>query len=166
MARINELNQLYTKADEEFFAYQKRCTDFVLDIKRGIAEYLECEISDIPLFPPKEDYDNTGSVSPRGALKLKDDTFWHFGLGVNLYKIGQKDPDMAYIFEIAFKGNDNKFILKIDADSKEFVINPQIDNDLEQVYEYIYNKIKNRFDNELEKYLNQYNDSEQYRHYN
>ena len=157
MIKFEELCKIYTNAGKEFNNYRWKCIDFATKIGEGLADYLECNTDDIQYYlvsniPQSNVAKLPQEAHPRDALFLEDDTFWHYGMGINLYMEGIKNPATTYIFDLAIKENKN-FIIKFIKQQQEFNINPSKPADLQTVYEFIFNEIKGRFDNELEKFL-------------
>jgi hypothetical protein len=152
MTKFEELCEIYTQSGKEFIDYRWKCIDFVVLLGEGVAEYLECSKDEIQYYivskqgPPQESH-------PRDALFLENDTFWHYGMGINLYMEGIKNPGMTYIFNIALKEEKNRFIVEFLDQQKEFTVNSKKPEDLHQIYELIFETIKSRFENELEKFL-------------
>jgi hypothetical protein len=158
MTRFEELCKIYTKAEKDFSNYRWKCIDFAVEMGDGVADYLECKKEDIQYYlvsnagqpgeatQPKE-------AHPRDALFLENDTFWHYGMGINLYIEGIKNPAMSYIFDLAIKGKKNNFVVDFPKQQKKFDIDPNKPEDFQPVHEFIFDEIKNRFDNELEKFL-------------
>jgi hypothetical protein len=152
MTRFEELCKIYTQAAEDFMDYRWRNINFATQMAKGLAKYLECEIDDIRYYlPDKEGQPKEAHLSD--ALLIDNDTFWHYGMGVNLYVKGNKTPAMTYIFDLALKEEKDKYIVQFVKEKKEFIINPAVMADLNQVYDLIYNSIKSRFEGELEKFL-------------
>ncbi len=92
---------------------------------------------------------------PRDALFLENDTFWHYGMGVNLYMADIKIPATTYIFDLAIKEENKNFIIKFIKQQKEFNINPLKPAEFQPIYEFIFDEVKSRFENELEQFLKQ-----------
>jgi len=151
MTRFEELCKVYTKAEEDFRNYRWKSIEFVTQMAKGLANYLECEIDDIRYYLPVKD-GQPKEAHLIDALLLDNDTFWHFGMGVNLYVEGNKMPAMTYIFDLALKGED-EYIIRVLKEKKEFNINPAEREDFKSLYNFIYDSIKNRFEDELGKFL-------------
>ena len=152
MSKYEELNQIFTNAGEEFNNYRWKCIEFSKEIGKNLANYLECNEEDIQYYL----YDKDGKpieAHPRDALILGNDTFWHYGMGINLYPIGNKNPAPPFIFHMAVKGEKDKFIVQIPDLKKEFEISPNRPEDYKPMNDLIFNTIKDRFENQLEKFL-------------
>ncbi len=158
MTKFEELCKIYTKAGKDFNDYRWKCIDFATEMGEGLADYLECNKDDIQYYlvstvaqpkeatPPQE-------AHPRDALFLEDDTFWHYGMGINLYMESIKNPATTYIFDLAIKEENKNFIIKFLKQQQEFNIDPSKPAQFQPMYEFIFDEIKARFDNELEKFL-------------
>lgn len=159
MTKFEELTDIYTNAGKDFDNYRWNCIEFAIKIGEGVADYLECEKEDIQYYltsnlsgKPQE-ANKSREAHPRDALILENDTFWHYGMGVNLYFESNKNPATTYIFDLALKGEKTNFIVKFPSQQKEFNIDPDKPEDFHPMNEFIYDAIKNRFENELEKFL-------------
>jgi hypothetical protein len=152
MTKFEELCKIYTESGNDFNNYRWKCIDFAKEIGKGVANYLECKIEDIQYYL----YDKEGKpqeAHPRDALFLRKDAFWHYGMGINLYVVGHKDPAVPYILDLAIKGEKDKFMVQFPSLKNEFTIDPGKPEDFKPVYDLIFNTIKSRFENELEKFL-------------
>jgi hypothetical protein len=157
MTKFEELCKIYTTSGKEFIDYRWKCIDFAVILGEGVADYLECSKEEIQYYivsnlgqpgqtQPQE-------AHPRDALFLENDTFWHYGMGINLYMEGIKNPGMTYIFNVAIKEEKNNFLVEFPEQQKVFNVNPEKPENLHPIYEFIYDTLKNRFENELEKFL-------------
>ena len=158
MTKFEELCKIYTNAGKDFNNYRWKCIDFAQKMGEGLAEYLECKNDDIQYYmvskvPQPNEARLPQEAHPRDALFLEDDTFWHYGMGINLYMEDIKFPATTYILELAIKEDNKNFIIKFIKQQKEFNIDPSKPADFQPIYEFIFDEIKGRFDNELEKFL-------------
>ncbi len=158
MTKFEELCNIYTKAGKDFNNYRWKNIDFAIELGEGTADYLECKKDDIQYYlvsnvgQPKE-ANLPNEAHPRDALFLENDTFWHYGMGVNLYMADIKIPATTYIFDLAIKEENKNFIIKFIKQQKEFNINPSKPAEFQPIYEFIFDEIKSRFENELEQFL-------------
>jgi hypothetical protein len=152
MTKFEELNKIFTKSGEEFINYRWKCIEFAKNIGNNLAKYLECNEEDIQYYL----YDKDGKpmeAHPRDALVLSNDTFWHYGMGINLYPEGSKNPAPPFIFHMAVKGDKDKFTVQLPDLKKEFDIRPDNPENFKPINDLIFNTIKDRFENQLEKFL-------------
>ncbi len=158
MTKFEELCKIYTDAGKDFNNYRWKCIDFAQNMGEGLADYLECKKEDVQYYlvsnlPQSDEARLPQEAHLRDALFLEDDTFWHYGMGINLYMEGIRNPATTYILELAIKEVNKNFIIKFIKQQQEFNIDPSKPEDLRPVYEFIFDEIKGRFDNELEKFL-------------
>ena len=155
MTKFEELNQIYTNAENDFKEYRWNCLNFAVQVGKGLAEYLECDYDEIQYYRPPDKDNKSMEAHPRDALLIDIDTSWHYGMGINLYVEGNIDnPAMSYIFDLALKKEDGNFGLRFTKEKKEFTLDPKDPTSFIPVYDLIYTIIKNRFEQELEKFLN------------
>jgi hypothetical protein len=154
MTKFEELNKIYTKAEEDFKNYRWECIDFAVKLGKGLANYLECEYDEIQYYRPPDKEGKAVETHPRDAILIDIDTSWHYGMGVNLYVENNIDnPAMTYIFDLALKKGNGNFAVRLMKEKKEFTLDPNKPEDFKQLYDLIYNIIKNRFEQELTKFL-------------
>jgi len=154
MTKFEEICEIYTQAENDFYNYKWKCIDFAKNMGNEVANYLGCKTEDIQYYS----YDNEGNpheAHTRDALFLRKDTFWHYGMGINLYIIGNKDPSMSHLFDLAIKGKKKSFIVQFPELKEKFTINPTKPEDFQPVNDLIFNNIKDRFEDQLEKFLKQ-----------
>ena len=111
MTKFEELIKIYTKSGNDFNNYRWKCIDFAKDIGKNVANYLECKEEDITYYL----YDKDGKpieAHLRDALELKNDSFWHYGMGINMYLEGNKNPAPPFIFNMKIKSDKDKFIVE------------------------------------------------------
>jgi len=154
MTKFEDLNKIYTKAEEDFKKYRWECIDFAVQLGKGLANYLECDYDEIAYYRPPDKDAKAMEAHPRDALLIDTDTLWHYGMGLNLYVANNKDnPSMTYIFDISLKKDNGNFAVRLMKEKKEFSFDPNKFDDFDQLYDLIFNIIKNRFEKELTKFL-------------
>jgi hypothetical protein len=154
MTKFDELNKIYTTAEQDFKDYRWNCIEFAIKLGKGLANYLECDYEEIQYYQPPDNDGKAIEVHPRDALLIDKDTSWHYGMGINLYvENNMDDPSMTYIFDLALKKDKENFILNLLNEKKEFNLESSKPEDLKPFYDMIYNTIKNRFEEELTKFL-------------
>lgn len=161
MTKFEELCSIYTEAEQDFSNYRWKCIDLAVELGNKLADYMECGKEEIQYYltsnltqPQGANLPNQPKEAhPRDALILENDTYWHYGMGVNLYQGTNKNPAMTYILDVALKGQKDNFIINFPKQQKQFNINPNKQKDFQNISEFIYNEIKGRFENELEKFL-------------
>lgn len=152
MTKFEELCEIFTKAGNNFNDYRWRCVDFAKEIGDNLANYLGTKDENIQYYL----FDKDGKpveAHPRDALMLSKDTFWHYGMGINLYEVGNKNPSMPFILTLGLKEGKSKFTVQLPQLKKEYNIDPNKLEDFQPVNDLIFNTIKDRFENELEKFL-------------
>lgn len=152
MTKFEELCEIYTKAGNNFNDYRWKCIDFAKEMGKGVANYLGCKTEDIQYYLKNKE-GKLQEAHPRDALFLEKDTFWHYNMGINLYIVGNKDPAIPYILNLAIKGKNDSYIVQFPQLKEEFTINPNKPEDFQPIYDLIFNNIKDHFENQLEKFL-------------
>ncbi|HEX3013725.1 MAG TPA: hypothetical protein VHO92_05585, partial [Methanobacterium sp.] len=69
MTKFEELCEIYTKAENDFYDYKWECIDFAKEMGNKVANYLGCKSEDIQYYL----YDKDGKpieAHPRDALTL------------------------------------------------------------------------------------------------
>lgn len=156
MTKFEELNKVYTKAEEDFKDYRWKSINFAIKLGKGFADYLECDYDEIQYYRPPDNKGKAQEAHPRDAVLIDVDTSWHYGMGVNLYlKENQVNPAMTYIFDFALKKDNGNYLVRLDKEKKEFTIDPNNPDDFIPLYDTLYSAIKSRFEEELDKFLSQ-----------
>lgn len=154
MTKFEELNKIYTAAEQDFKNYRSNCIEFAIQLGKGLANYLECDYEEILYYQPPDNEGKAIEVNARDALLIDKDTSWHYGMGINLYvENNMDDPSMTYIFDLAIKKDKENYIISLLNEKKEFNFESSKPEDLKPFYDMIYNTIKNRFEEELTKFL-------------
>ncbi len=123
MSKFEEVCEVYSKSRRAFLTYEKECQQFARDLVYGMIEYFEWpqdqEISYIPLG---EDLDpNNKFYALAGAMRLNEESFWHFGVELTAYESGFNNP-APFVMSFFIKKLGTNFIVKLGPQGREIKI--------------------------------------------
>lgn len=146
MSKFDELCQVYRKSRRAFLDYEQACQDFARDLVYGMIEYFEWprdqEINYIPLG---EELDPTNKFyALAGAMRMNEESFWHFGVELRIYEPGGSYPS-PFVLSFYIKKVGPFFIVKLGPKGREIKINEEQRNALEPFYEAVFRQIAEFF---------------------
>src|SRR5712672_2867541 len=86
MTKFEELCAAYSSVRREYGAYRHECMQFVGAMVAGLREYLGAPEGFVTLFAKGGSYAGRKVDGPAAAMHLADDTFWHFGVALDIYE--------------------------------------------------------------------------------
>jgi len=142
MSKFEEICATYSKSRRAFLAYEKDCQDFARDLIYGMIEYFEWphnqEISYIPLG---EDLDpNNKFYALAGAMRMNEESFWHFGVELTAYDGGFSNP-VSFVMSFFIKKVGAYFIVKLGPQGREIKIHENQRETLDPFFEAVFLQI-------------------------
>ncbi len=146
MSKYDELSKAYGQARRTFRAYEETCRDFARDLVFGMVEYFEWprgqEITYIPLGE-ELDPDNR-FYALAGAMRMDDESFWHFGVQLTLHE-GSGSYPLPFVLSFFVKKTGDFFVVKLGPRGREIRIPESKKGELDPFYEAVYMQIKEFF---------------------
>ncbi len=146
MSKFEEICDIYSKSRRAFLAYEKECQEFARDLVYGMIEYFEWphdqEISYIPLG---EELDpNNKFYALAGAMRMNEESFWHFGVELTAYEPGFNNP-ASFVMSFFIKKVGPYFIVKLGPQGREIKIHENQRGALAPFYEAVFLQIAEFF---------------------
>lgn len=140
MTKFNELCEACTKSRNEVNGYVNGCKKFILKLRDGFAEYIDCPVD-------KVDFDSESFYL--------EGTMFYFKLGIKLFNEHNIIYKMQY--NLDFKSNtDNDptwevfLISSIKKYEQRFEINIKNDDEYNAIYQFLYEALKDNIENQLQ----------------
>lgn len=146
MSKFDEIRQAYTTARKRFRDYEETCRDFARDLVFGIIDYLEWpRDQEITYIPLGEELDpNNKFYALTGAMRMGDESFWHFGVELTLKEPHGANP-VSFIMSFYIKKVGQYFIVKLGPKGREIKIHEDQRGELEPFYEAVFLQVMDFF---------------------
>jgi hypothetical protein len=146
MSKFDELCRAYGQSKRAFNEYQDACRNFARDLIMGMVQYYDWpqkqEITYIPLG--EEITPNNRFYALAGAMRMDDQSFWHFGVELTIYEYEGSNP-VSFVLSFFIKKSGSHFIIKLGPNGKEIRIHEAERNKLEPLYEAVFVQVKDFF---------------------
>lgn len=123
MSKFEEVCLAYQKSRRRFLEYEVECRDFARSLVDGIINYFEWpqdqEITYIPLG--EEINPNNRFYALAGAMRMDDESFWHFGVELSAEEPGGSHP-LPFLMSFFIKKVGPHFVVKLGPQGKEIRI--------------------------------------------
>lgn len=123
MSKFEEVCRAYKKSRHRFLEYEIECRDFARSLVDGIIDYFEWphdqEITYIPLG--EEINPNDRFYALAGAMRMDDESFWHFGVELRAEEPGGSHP-LPFLMSFFIKKDGQHFVVKLGPQGKEIRI--------------------------------------------
>ncbi|MFQ5400118.1 MAG: hypothetical protein ACE5E7_11030 [Anaerolineae bacterium] len=151
MSKFEELCRAYLKARREFREYEETCRNFARDLIYGMIDYFgwpdDQEITYIPLGERISPNDRFYALA--GAMRMDDESFWHFGVELTLHEPGGSYP-LPFLMSFFIKKIGPHFIVKLGPKGKEIRIHEDRRGELAPFYDAVYVQIMEFFAREYQ----------------
>ena len=144
MTKFNDLCAAYGDVKRQFDDYRKECMLVVGALAAGLREYLEAPEGYVSLFCKHGSWAGRKVDSPIAAMHLADDTFWHFGISMDLFEESGQLPFHTIGFDIKLKKVGRKFIVQCE-EGPVFELSREHPDGFRPLYDYIYQFAKKRY---------------------
>ncbi len=114
MSKFEDVCRAYKETRQKFLDYEGECRDFARSLVDGIITYFEWphtqEITYIPLG--EEINPNNRFYALAGAMRMDDESFWHFGVELTAEEPGGSHPQ-PFLMSFFIKKSGPHFIVKL-----------------------------------------------------
>jgi hypothetical protein len=152
MSKFEELCSAYSEVKREYNTYHHECMAFVGMLVDGLREYLDAPEGDVTLYAKSGSYMGRKVDGPAAAMHLDDDTFWHFGVAIDLYEETNQMPMHCVGFDMRLKKVGHKFMLHVEG-GPPFELSKENPDRLVPVYDFMFQFIKARYENSFSEFL-------------
>ncbi|MCP4427781.1 MAG: hypothetical protein GY803_25125 [Chloroflexi bacterium] len=154
MSKFEEVCQTYQKSRLQFRDYENTCRDFARSLVDGIIDHFEWphsqEITYIPLG--EEINPNDRFYALAGAMRMDDESFWHFGVELTAEEPGGSNP-LPFLMSFFIKKAGPHFIVKLGQQGKEIRIHEDKQgkqDELTPFYDVVFRQILHFFTKEYQ----------------
>ena len=144
MSKFEELCAAYSDVKRQYESNRRECMTLVAALWTGLQEYLGAPEGHVSLYARGGAWSGRKVDGPAAAMHLADDTFWHFGLALDLYEETGQMPFHTVGFEMRLKKVGAKFILQVEQ-GPQLEIAGDGSERFSAVFEYIYRYVKGRY---------------------
>jgi hypothetical protein len=146
MSKFDELCRTYVQSKRAFTDYQNACRNFARDLIVGMVQYFDWpqnqEITYIPLGEAITP--NNRFYALAGAMRMDDQSFWHFGVELTIYEYSGANP-VKFVLSFFVKKVGTHFIIKLGPNGKEIRVHEAEVDKLEPLYDAVFVQIKEFF---------------------
>ena len=150
-----ELCAAYCKAQKQFEAYKKDCHQFAVEIIEELKSYYKVPESQFSLYRIA-DNQVFEMVIPAAlhAIDLKDDNFWHFGVGLTVCHAPETLPEELILIHLMFRKNDKKqYFLKYAFEDAQFEINRKDAKSFQPFFDFLFELILSSYRESLQRFI-------------
>jgi len=143
MTRFLQLCEAFGYSKRQFDEYKVNVSLLVGEFLQGFRAYLQAPEGMVNLMATKGYLNGRKMPGPTGALFLDNDTYWHFGVVVDLYKEDDEFPyELARCF-MRIKLAKTHFDWEILDDGARFQVSKPAE--LDAVYDHLFEVLKTRY---------------------
>jgi hypothetical protein len=145
MSKFEELCSAYSGVKREYDTYRHECMAIVGTLLTGLREYLEAPEGFVSLYAKGGGMAGRKVDGPSAAMHMADDTFWHFGIAIDLYEETNQMPMHCVGFDMRLKKVGHKFILHVEG-GPPFELSKDNPDRMAALYDFIFQFIKGRYE--------------------
>ena len=146
MSKFEEICTAYREARHQFRSYEEMCRNFARDLIYGMIDYFEWpqsqEITYIPLG--EELNPNNRFYALSGAMRMDDESFWHFGVELTAHEPGGSNP-VSFLLSFFIKKTGSHFIVKMGPQGREIKIHEDRQKELAPFFDAVQQQIMQFF---------------------
>lgn len=152
MSKYDELCDALGDVRGEFYEYRKSCFLFVGEFVAGLVEYLGAPEGSVSLYARGGSFAGRKVDGPAAAMHLADDTFWHFGIALDLNDKGGGLSYHTVGFDLRLKKQGDTFLLQVD-NGPQLTIPAGNGAGNPSVYESMFTFLQGRYQNSFQEFL-------------
>lgn len=154
-SKFHQLCHAYDNAQTNFEGYKTDCHIFSIEIVKELKAYYGIPESQFSLYRinDKGQFDLVQSALIH-AIKLTEDNYWHFGVGLTVCKALETLPEELILIHLMFKkGIDNKYFVKYANDTKEFEITKGQSESYIAFFDFMFSLILKSYNEHLQQFV-------------
>ena len=155
LTKFHMMCTAYGNAQERFETYKTDCHILSMEIVRELKAYYDIPEGQFSLYYINKE-DGFELVTPAliHAIDLKEDNYWHFGVGLTVCKAPETLPEELILIHMMFRKNsDGKYFVKYAYDKKEFEIIKGQNKTYIPFFEFIYELIISSYEGHLQQFI-------------
>ncbi len=152
MTKFEELCAAYGNMKQQYHANRRECMEFAGALWTGLREYLGAPEGMISLYARSGPWSGRKVDGPSAAMNLADDTFWHFGVALDIFEETGQMPFHTIGFELKLKKLGGKFTLVVEQ-GPQFELSGEGPDRFLPFFDYIYQFVKARYQNAFSDFL-------------
>ena len=153
--KFHEICSAYSAAQDQFEQYKTDCHLFSIELVNELKAYFKIPETQFSLHRITEE-NGFELVTPAliHAIDLKDDNYWHFGIGLTVCKAPETLPEELILIHIMFRKNDKEqYFVKYAYEEKEFEINRKEASSYLGFLDFLYVIIINSYKTSLQRFV-------------
>ena len=155
MSKFQEICSAYQHAQAEFKKFQQASHEFAESVWRRMVDYFEVPLSQTTLYQITDQGGFEVANPPfSNFLKLRDDGFWEFGIGITVYETEDSYPrDNVLLYLLVRKDLQDSFQIRLASSQGVFTIHDENEAEYEAFFNFIYSTIIDSYHTGLERLL-------------
>lgn len=153
--KFHELCNAYGNAQDKFKNYKTECYLFSMEIVKELKAYYNIPESQFSLYKINEE-NGFELVAPAliDAIRLAEDHYWHFGIGLTVCKSAGTLPEELILIHIMFRKNiENKCFIKYAYNDKEFEIKKGHSGSYIAFFDFLFETIIKSYNGQLQQFI-------------
>ena len=154
-SKFHQLCNAYGIAQEKFETYKTNCHILSMEIVREFKDFFDIPQSQFSLYKIN-DKDGFELVTPAliHAIRLMDDNYWHFGIGLTVCKSAETLPEELILIHLMFRKDLNlKCFIKYAHEDKEFEIIKGNKSSYAPFFDFLFNIILMSYNEQLQHFI-------------
>lgn len=155
ITKFHQLCNAYGNAQTSFEDYKTNCHLLSMEIVKELKSYYEVPEGQFSLYRIN-DQNGFELVTPAliHAISLKQDQFWHFGIGLTVCKSPEALPEELILIHIKFRKNaEDKNYVQYAYAEKEFEVVKGASDSYKPFFEFLFNEIISSYDKKLQHFI-------------
>ena len=153
--KFHQLCNAYGNAQNNFETYKTDCNILSMEIVKELKSYYEVPDTQFSLYKIN-DQNGFELVTPAliHAISIKQDYFWHFGIGLTVCKSPETLPEELILIHLKFrKDAENRNFIQYAYADKEFEIVKGNSESYHPFFNFLFDEIINSYDAQLQKFV-------------
>ena len=153
--KFHQLCGAYSNAQESFESYRTDCHLTSMEIVKELKAYYEIPEHQFSLYKIN-DQNGFQLVTPAliHAIRLREDNYWHFGLGITVCKAPETLPEELILVHLMFQKNKNgSYTIKYANNKAEFEIIKGNSSSYIPFFDFLFEEIMVSYNSHLQQFL-------------
>jgi hypothetical protein len=151
-SRFDLLCAALGRVHDQYSEYRQTCSLFVGMFRERLEQYLGAPAGTVALYPREGSFAGRKVDGPASAMNLANDTWWHFGVVIDVYASADSMPGHDVGFNMRLKKIGSQYHLQME-DQPAVVIEEGDDKHLERVFDQMFQFLKGRYETTFQEFL-------------